>query len=717
MFRRFPVLLLAPLLAGQTLPGTSPLTVTADPARRMVDGIHAWLERASAASRAGRKPESARLRSILGVVDERVPFEELELLASSRRSSTLLRTDAYTVHAVRWPVLDGVTAEGLYYEPARAAAARVVAIPDADQEPEQLEAAARLASQGCDVLVPVLIDRKDTWSGDPRFRMTNQPHREYIYRMAFPVGRHIVGYEVQKVLAAVDWFARRSPAPIGVWGYGEGGLIALSAAALDSRIEAAVVSGYFQPREQLWREPIFRNIWGVLKDFGDAEMAALAAPRRVIVETRDGPRWDGPPRPDAHRRGAAPGVLAPAPPAEAAAEVRRARGLGARIESVDDGIPALLQALGITAVSSSPVSLPQAADARARMHRQLRELIEYTQAIARDSAARRDEYWAKTDMTSADGWLRTTKPYRDHIWDDVIGRLPAPAMPVNARSRLSYHDAKWDGYEVMLDVFPDVFAYGVLLLPKDLKPGERRPVVVAQHGLEGRPQFLFSQPEKGADGQPTPFRAYQNVGSRLAGMGFIVYLPQNPYIGQDHFRLLQRRANPLGLSIFSFILAQNQRLLEWLATLPFVDAQRIGFYGLSYGGKTALRIPPLLDGYALSICSGDFNEWIVKLTTVYHPFSYMFTPEWEMPEWNLGQVANHAELARLMAPRPFMVERGHRDGVANDEWVAFEYAKVQRFYDELGIGDRARIEFFNGPHRIHGVGTFEFLRKFLQWPK
>ncbi|MBI3281839.1 MAG: hypothetical protein HYZ57_18600, partial [Acidobacteria bacterium] len=164
-------------------------------------------------------------------------------------------------------------------------------------------------------------------------------------------------------------------------------------------------------------------------------------------------------------------------------------------------------------------------------------------------------------------------------------------------------------------------------------------------------------------------------------------------------------------------LAQNQRLLEWLATLPFVDAQRIGFYGLSYGGKTALRIPPLLDGYALSICSGDFNEWIVKLTTVYHPFSYMFTPEWEMPEWNLGQVANHAELARLMAPRPFMVERGHRDGVANDEWVAFEYAKVQRFYDELGIGDRARIEFFNGPHRIHGVGTFEFLRKFLQWPK
>jgi len=34
---------------------------------------------------------------------------------------------------------------------------------------------------------------------------------------------------------------------------------------------------------------------------------------------------------------------------------------------------------------------------------------------------------------------------------------------------------------IVLDVFPDVFAWGVLLLPKELKPGEQRPVVVCQH--------------------------------------------------------------------------------------------------------------------------------------------------------------------------------------------------------------------------------------------
>ena len=38
-----------------------------------------------------------------------------------------------------------------------------------------------------------------------------------------------------------------------------------------------------------------------------------------------------------------------------------------------------------------------------------------------------------------------------------------------------------------MDVFPDVIAYGILLVPKGIKDGEKRPVVVCQHGLEGRP--------------------------------------------------------------------------------------------------------------------------------------------------------------------------------------------------------------------------------------
>ena len=72
-------------------------------------------------------------------------------------------------------------------------------------------------------------------------------------------------------------------------------------------------------------------------------------------------------------------------------------------------------------------------------------------------------------------------------------------------------------------------------------------------------------------------------------------------------------------------------------------------------------------------------------------------------------------MADLMTPRPFMVERGHDDGVSVDSWVAYEYAKVRRHYDLLGLHDQTRIEYFNGPHTIHGVGAFEFLHRSLDW--
>ncbi|MGB9606467.1 MAG: hypothetical protein ACPL88_11390, partial [Bryobacteraceae bacterium] len=104
-------------------------------------------------------------------------------------------------------------------------------------------------------------------------------------------------------------------------------------------------------------------------------------------------------------------------------------------------------------------------------------------------------------------------------------------------------------------------------------------------------------------------------------------------------------------------------------------------------------------------------------TRVDEPFSYMYSGEYEMPEFDLAGTFNYAEMAALIAPRPFMVERGHRDPVGIDEWVAYEYARVRRLYADLRIAERTAIEYFDGPHRINGVGTFEFLRRWLGRPE
>jgi dienelactone hydrolase len=758
------VAVLPPLASAEPLPGTQPLETPGDLAEQMVAGIDRFLLREIAESVAKRPrhwnrdvssaekynasvaPNRAHLAKIIGAHDPRAKVPAMELVATTAEPALVGTSEHFDAFAVRWPVVRGVQGEGLLLVPKSARiVADVVALPDADQTPEQLaglaagvapeaQFARRLAESGCRVIVPMLIDRADTYSAiGPR--TTNQPHREFLYRPAFEMGRHIIGYEVQKVLAAVDWFAQEAGGQhraIGVIGYGEGGLLSFFAAALDPRIDAAVVSGYFDSRQDLWQEPIYRNVFAILDEFGDAELASLVAPRALIVEACRGPQVSGPPQPhDGRSASAAPGRLTTPSVATLQAEVDRARALIKGLSMPRDfelvaskegnGPPgsqlALEKFLAVLSSGSklSPLSAPpnhlrKQFDPQSRLQRQFDQIKEDTQHLLRQSENVRVELWSKADRSSRDveKWKASTVAYRQRFYNDVIGRFEREPLPPAARSRQVYDEPLYTGYEVILDVFPDVFAYGILLVPKNIKEGERRPVVVCQHGLEGRPTDL-ADPKK-----INP--AYNQYACRLAERGFITYAPQNPYIFTDKFRTLQRKSNPLGKTLYSIIVPQHQQLVDWLSGLPQVDRERVAFYGLSYGGKTAMRVPALVERYCLSICSADFNEWIWKNASTSSSYSYVPTGEYEIFEFDLGNTYNYAEMAALIAPRPFMVERGHRDGVGPDTWVSYEFAKIRQLYADLKIPERTTIEYFDGPHTIHGVGTFEFLHKHLNWP-
>ena len=608
-----------------TLPGTRPLAETGALWEKMLTGIEHYLDRALASNQpVPAKPEI--IKTLIGAVDPRIEFTEIDSKPYAANAQT-----------ARWPVLKGMDAEGLLITSRQQPTSYVIAIPDAGISPETL--AARLNEPRSKILIPLLIDRNSTFSGNPSInKVTGQSHREYIYRMAYQTGRHILGYEVQKVLAAVDYFAKANPRlPIRVIGYGEGAIIARYAAFIDSRITTTTLFDYPDLNVPLWQQPMDRNIWSILKQRMPAPVSIVAAP------------------------------------------------------SAGNPIPELAP--------------NQAVD---RMHRQFDQMVDYTQALVRSSPLRRREFWAKADPSSIERWQATSDWYRKYLYEEIIGKISDPEEPMTAQTRRVYDNVLFTGYEVMLPVWKDVVASGILLIPKNMKPGERRPLVVTQHGLAGQPKDTIESVDTKAEG------FYHGFAARLAAKGYVVYAPQNPYIGDERFRLIVRRANPLKLTLFSFITGQHQRTVDWLAQLPFVDAGRIGFYGLSYGGKTAMRVPPLVDKYKVVICSGDFNEWIWKTTSVDEPFSYVFTKEYEIGEFNLANTYNYAEMASLIAPRPFMVERGHNDTVSIDEWVAYEYAKVRRFYANLGIPHRTAIEFFQGPHTIHGVGTFEFLDKYLR---
>ena len=774
----------------QVLPGTKPLTWEGDMSAKMMDGAHKFIEDKIDESLLNRhklwnrdfssreayelsvEPNRKRFMKYIGVEDKSTPLinfcvglEDKNPPISMQRFSVnddpelIAETKNYRIYQVRWPVLNRVYGEGLLLQPKTKPVANIIALPDADQTPEQIagispgipaesQFARRFAENGYQVLIPVLLSRKFIFEGQTE----QYSYRERINRQAFEMGRHIIGYEVQKVMSAVDWFKQSSGSEtkIGVAGYCEGGLIAFYAAAVDKRIDAVFVSGYFNNRQKVWDEPIYRNVWGLLTEFGDAEIVSLIAPRPIIIEYSTVPEIvdrvekfrNNPPIINGIPFTGYKGKLNTPPFKQVQTEFNRIEQLikpgfqqrilinGKDNKSVAFGSKAALEKLGVFLghTSSLPLSNETATDSRTlfspeeRQIRQMKEIEDHVQWLLRDADYERNrtflykvmpEFGNRSWSTkpyhqyySPDHFIEKGKEYRKYFQEKFMGKFDDTMLPANPCTRKVYDKERWTGYEVVLEVYPNLFAWGFLLIPKDIKTGEKRPVVVVQHGRSRIPQIMI-------EGNST---GYNDVAAKLADKGFIVFAPHNLYRGEDLYRWLTRKANTLGKSLYSFIIPQHEQLLKWLGTLPYVDKSRIGFYGLSFGGASAMRLPAVLEGYSLSICSGDFSDYTRRIVDSHYPHGFLNSNEWELPCFDMGNHFSHAEMAYLIFPRPFMVERGHDDLVQPDEWVGYEYAKIKYLYDQFNCEDKTEIEYFNGGHSMRCEGTFTFLKKHLRWP-
>lgn len=747
--------------APERLPNTTLLTAEGPLIERMLAGAERFLDaqlaatqeqrrvqwtelmQGSAADREARLADlRKRLQAIVGGDDPRLPPTPLQIVAPLEGPAAIAVGGGIQVHQVRWPVLEGYFAQGLAVVPEDGAPrATIILLPDADTRPEELAGLVKggnpaaglplqLAAAGCRVIIPQMISRRMEVRGG-RAEITD---REYVYRATFVLGRHPLGLETQAVRAVVDGLrpetqqgaaeAKPGDAPIAVAGYGEGGLVALLAGAIDPRIDVVLASGVWGNRDALWSEPVSRNVFGLLSDFGDAPLACMIGPRPLIIEGAKGPELE------IATKAAAPGRLVSPSPEQIEAAAKATREIMGEpcdwltvVEPADEafGSPeacaALLKSLQIPQkpladrqslrkqVAATAQGLP---DAEAARQEQLRQIERLGGHWVRASRKVRSSMIDSLDTTSLDSYAASTAPLRERFEREVLGRFDQALLPPAVRSRLWQRNDKWTGWDVEMDVFPELIAGGILLVPNDAPKDEPRPVVVCVHGLEGTPEHTITD-------KLNPYRGYA---AELCERGFIVFCPQQPYRGGDDFRVLQRKANPLGKTLFSLIVPQHRQMIRWLQTLPQVDPDRIAFYGLSYGGKSAMRIPSVVTEYGPTICSGDYNEWVLKNVSTSDRFSYVWTGEYEIFEFNLAGTFSYAEMAALICPRPFMVERGHFDGVAEDRWVGFEYAPVRYLYAaRLKIPERTEIEWFPGPHAIFGTASYAFLHRHLEWPE
>lgn len=622
------------------------------------------------------------LRELTGAIDppmspapERTALGETAEYSAALVSWPLLRMG--TQPPTRGSVATVVRCYGILLEPkGTGRRPAVIVVPDAMQSaadiagltgraPEDAQIARYLAKAGYVVFAPFLTQR----------RAFSQPWLEdrlWLMRLGYQTGRHIVGAELIQVGSILDFLSTLpsvDASRLGIAGHGQGGIMALYGAALDTRLRAAISSGYLDDSRPDWEQPEDRMLWKARSYFSSEQIAALVHPR----------------------------VLHASAQLDATA-----------LAHLDDSLKPLPPAPRQTAAAAPAMDLEKVSEIYNAQFSQWQAFFRNMALEAADSLQTR---W-KPDYSSSAAYQRSLTDKREAYFD-LIGRYPAATGPLETKSVQVYDRPGFTGYRLSVRVYDGVHACGILLVPKGLKPGEKRPVVFVQHGLAGRPESSLGVVPNERDDA-----VYSRFGLRLAERGYIVFAPMIATQDNVERTKLIRRAHLTGLIPAGMDVKKFGRLLDYLSTLPYVDANRFAFYGLSYGGYTALWIGPGEPRFQVVISSGHFNDWNVKTTDLTQGTAYPFYAN-VVDQYNFGMLGqfNHSDLASLIAPRAFMIEIGDYDGVvvAPRGLVDREIEKVLEIYRKLGIPEKGQVSRFAGPHKIDGRGTYPFLDQRLNW--
>lgn len=309
-----------------------------------------------------------------------------------------------------------------------------------------------------------------------------------------------------------------------------------------------------------------------------------------------------------------------------------------------------------------------------------------------------------TPVRTKEDWARRRKEILDH-WNKVMGQWPA----VLEKPRIEYLEkSQRDGFiqhKVKVEVAKGQMLDGYLLVP----PGEGPfPAVFVP----------FYEPETSA-GLKESAKTFRDFAHQLTRRGFVTLSIGSP--GGDA-RKPDTAGNVLQpLSYLAYVAANGYQAL---ASLPYVDAKRVGVVGHSYGGKWAMFASCLYDKYAAAAWSDGGIVWDEARSNVNY---------WE--PWYLGLEAGKTrqrgvvtpdrprmgaykalvesghdlhELHALMAPRPFLVSGGSEDPLSR--WTALNHALA---VNKL-LGVEGRVGMTSRPKHDPNAESNEVIYRFFE---
>lgn len=307
-----------------------------------------------------------------------------------------------------------------------------------------------------------------------------------------------------------------------------------------------------------------------------------------------------------------------------------------------------------------------------------------------------------------------TDDVRSEYMKDIVGnqeKYREEYIKMLGQPVLQYPDhipgAKWEHmgmddfcniYYVQIETMPDFWFFGVFMVPFNAR---KAPLVIAQHGGGSAPEIC------------SEFLGESNYSyftKRALEKGFAVFAPQlllwdfkHEFVDESlsaniPYRrdIIDNKLKHLGLSITGLEVFCIRRSLDYINSLDYIDENRTGMMGLSYGGYFSLYTAAADKRIKSIYAAGFFNDR-TKIA---------------FGDWQYKNAANtfcDAEIIALCAPRRLQIDVGKDDPVFDFEPSINESERAISYYKQFGAETNFRFTLWNGGHRFDKSGEgFEF---------
>lgn len=330
----------------------------------------------------------------------------------------------------------------------------------------------------------------------------------------------------------------------------------------------------------------------------------------------------------------------------------------------------------------------------------------YLDLKLRESFNKRNTTW-KRDFSSIENYERSIAPKRK-AFVEYLGGFPYTPAPLDLRKEMIRQTPTHTAWRIRFRAFDEVEVYGILLVPDPERYPGKRPGLLCLHGMLGTPEDVCGIVDRE--------EYHHRFGVKGVEQGYVVFAPlmiNSP----ERREWLDRKGIMIGQRLQGLEQFKMVRAVDYLSQRDDVDASRIGVYGISWGGRTAMYCAAIDPRLICCVISGHFMESTRKMVQPREPQSYStYIEAGHAYAFFSGQATEFADadVVSLICPRAVHIEQGRLDRVATWREAQDEFQLVREYYAKLGIEDRATFEIFEGNHYVAGEEAFEILAKHLQ---